>query len=261
MNGELAQLAALAAHGNAHLAGETVAELFPGNSTFRYVNGVRFRHENDETTDCLSWWGRLRDGAVTRLGLVRVRPKRRFPGILEHEAVAFAGGLSAGILTYSGVDSRDLWRPHWEVTEPNHPDRSIWAIDYAATPPAGVTLQELPGDLGAARSRMATALERIRAFAATQELESWTPWFDQALALLASPAPVPPTHPDILPPVGYSLMARQVLSAAARGWVFGGMGSWNDADLPDTAYQSVTEEYFEAVMNGIVAAVNSFKST
>jgi hypothetical protein len=101
-------------------------------------------------------------------------------------------------------------------------------------------------------------LERIHAFAVDQSLEFWIPWFTDALALLSSPDPVPPQYPDLLPPSGYPLRARQLLAAAGRGWVFGGMGSWNDLRPDDgELYEGVTQAYFDAVMNSVVAATNS----
>jgi hypothetical protein len=258
VNGELAQLVALSAHGNAALAGHA-AEWDPENSVFRFVNAVRFVGPSSEASDCTAWWNLLKNDGISRLCLVRVPPARRFPGVAEHHEVAFAGGLAAGILAQSRGNPRQIWRAYWQVTEPNHPNRAIWSIEYRSGDVASLTSLPAWPSLDSAAAALAGALRRIRTFAGTQELESWTPWFDQALALLSSPEPVPPTHPDLLPAPGYSLAARQILAAAVRGWVFGGMGSWNDADIPDPAYESVTRDYFEAVMNGIVAAVNSFE--
>ena len=258
MNAELAQLAALVGHGNAALAGSP-AELFPANSTFRFVNAIRFIGPSWEASDCATWWGMMKDEGISQLQLVRITRAKRFPGISEHHEVAFAGGLAAGILAHSDEGPGKLWRPHWRVTEPKHRQNAIWTVEYHASDATSLTTVPDSPSIDAAGKALAEALELIRHFAATQELESWTPWFDQALALLVSPAPVPPSHPDILPNLGYSLRARQILAAAVRGWVFGGMGSWNDADLPDPAYETTTQEYFEAVMNGVVAAVNSFE--
>ena len=259
MNGELAQLAALTAHGNAALNGGA-AELFPGNSVFQFVNAVRFVGPSSEASNCAAWWDMLGKDGITRLHLVRLlRLAKRFPGVAEHHEVAFAGGLAAGILAQSHDEPRAIWRAYWEVTEPKHPNRAIWSIDYRSEDAISLTGLPARPSLESAGNALAGALQGIRAFARTQELEAWTPWFDQALALLASPAPVPPNHPDILPDSGYSLTARQIVAATVRGWVFGGMGSWNDAEIPDPAYESVTRDYFEAVMNGVVAAVNSFE--
>ena len=260
MNAELAQLVALVAHGNAALAGSPV-ELFPGNSTFRFVNAIRFIGPSWEAADCATWWKMMKDEGISRLQLVRMPPAKRFPGVAEYHNVAFAGGMAAGIVTQSDGRPPEFWRAHWRVTEPRHPSNAIWTVDYHSGEATLLTPDPDVPSIDSAGKTLAQALARIRAFATTQELESWTPWFDQALALLSSPAPVPPNHPDILPNFGYSIRARQLLAAAVRGWVFGGMGSWNDADLPDPAYESVTQEYFEAEMNGVVAAVNSFEPT
>jgi hypothetical protein len=255
MNGELAQLIALTAHGNSFLAGCDTAELFPGHSTFRFVNRVRFRQVFTETNDCRSWWQSLREDGITRLRLARVPHLRRTQWIEEHEAVAFAGGLSAAILTDSNGENRNLWRSRWEVSEPQHPARAIWAIEYAAMPPNASA--DSPA-LEAARRALAESLERIHAFARDQNLADWLPWFAEAIGLLSSSDPVLPFHPDLLPETGYPLPARQLLAATVRGWVFGGMGSWNDIGSTHPAYGPLTREYFQAVMNAIVTATNAF---
>ena len=72
--------------------------------------------------------------------------------------------------------------------------------------------------------------------------------------------PTAPYHPDILPPAGYTLAAQQLLAAAVGGFVFGGMGSWNDS-APESAdarpqYERLSEELYAAVTGGLVVAIN-----
>ena len=68
-------------------------------------------------------------------------------------------------------------------------------------------------------------------------------------------------HPDILPSAGYTLAARQWLAAEVGGFVFGGMGSWNDGG-PVSAqarleYDRLTEELYSAVTDVLRVAVNT----
>jgi hypothetical protein len=92
MNGELAQLAALTAHGNAALfAPGQAVELSPSHSTFRYVNATSFDwNRSTHSSDCISWWESLQQREVTRLCLTRRERARSGLGA-EHYGSAFAG--------------------------------------------------------------------------------------------------------------------------------------------------------------------------
>jgi hypothetical protein len=53
---------------------------------------------------------------------------------------------------------------------------------------------------------------------------------------------------------------RQLLAASVAGFVFGGMGSWNDHGFSDresqARYERVTSQLYAAVMEGMATAVN-----
>ena len=259
MNGELAQLVALTAHGNAALHGPgTAVELATTNSTFRFVNDVQFAFPGSPPAHhCLAWWAGLRLRGIRRLLLTRSRPRSTMAGFSEHHQVAFAGGLAAGILAL-GDGAGERWAARWEVTQPRNRNQQIWTVSYVGQ--SATDIDNPSTTLSTAVPELARALEGIRDFAIRENLEFWIPWFTEALELLSSPDPSPPHHPDLLPTTGYSLASRQILSAATRGWVFGGMGSWNDLTPGDqTGYDGITETYFEAVMKAVVAAVNAFQ--
>jgi hypothetical protein len=115
--------------------------------------------------------------------------------------------------------------------------------------------------IGLAREQLTTALTRIIEFSSSDPaLSGWHDIFEKAKATLDLPEPIAPYYPDILPADGYSQAARQLMAASVAGFVFGGMGSWNDAGFSDTklqaVYETVTRELYAAVMNGIVCAVN-----
>jgi hypothetical protein len=68
----------------------------------------------------------------------------------------------------------------------------------------------------------------------------------------------------LLPSAGYEVIARRALAMATRSWVFGGMGSWNDVGFYDAdtqaEYRRVSEHLFQAVVDTIRDATNSFQT-
>jgi hypothetical protein len=70
-----------------------------------------------------------------------------------------------------------------------------------------------------------------------------------------------PYNPDIAPAGWLSLEQRQLLAFAVQAWVFGGMGSWNDAWFEDESqgdhYAEVTERLYEAVIAAFIAVTNA----
>jgi hypothetical protein len=145
------------------------------------------------------------------------------------------------------------------VTAPTHPAQRIWSVVYGGREGAPTTFAGLQGHLEQVRLKFRESLEEIGDFARSQEYTQWEPWFTEALELLDSPAPVPPYHGDILPRIGYPLCARQLMAAAIRGWVFGGMGSWNDLSPPNTAeYERVTAAFFSASISAVCASAEAF---
>lgn len=90
----------------------------------------------------------------------------------------------------------------------------------------------------------------------------WLSAFADALQLLNSSKPEVPYHPDMLPDLGYSLLARQVIASAVRAYVFGGMGSWNNEPSVAGAAgegSAVGRALFIAVLTGLLVAANSFQ--
>lgn len=114
-------------------------------------------------------------------------------------------------------------------------------------------------DLAAARRDLDQALGEISAFATANGLEFWVPWFDKARMALTSPSPSAPYHQDLVP-ADAPLERRQLAAAAVQGWVFGGMGSWNDEGPSDrravTEHTRVSQQLYTALLNGLTAAVN-----
>ena len=141
MHGELAQVIALAAHGSAWLAGLTAGQpprLDSGNSTFRYVRGVRFGlHEPRISqpaiaTGVAAWLAAARDRGIERFWLYIPEPGvvgtdgQRVP---ERMLVGFVGSGRWFLLGTSTKRSREIWRGSWAVGDENDPDQRIWEVE------------------------------------------------------------------------------------------------------------------------------------
>jgi hypothetical protein len=248
MNGELAQSIALVAHGNAFLGGLLAdpPALERSNTAFRYVGSVEFRGDAsfDGTARWFTW---LREQGATRLRLV-VPPS-------NPTLAGFANGLPSAVAT-----GREDWVGNHTVNDQDAPDRRIWGVVYAPHDPVA------PGEpptLHDAADELGSVLDEASAFAnANDELTGYGDLLRDARRELDAPAPRPAYHDDLLPDGGYDLRARQVVAAATHGWVFGGMGTWNDAGPAPgprrEEYDRLTRRFFEAVVRAIVAATNSF---
>jgi hypothetical protein len=67
-------------------------------------------------------------------------------------------------------------------------------------------------------------------------------------------------HADIAPSAVVPLEAKQLLAAAEIGWVFGGMGSWNDLGFPGDEgkeYETLSDRLFDLMVEAICAATNA----
>jgi hypothetical protein len=176
-------------------------------------------------------------------------------------AKAFAGAVPRAIQADlpSGFE---LWYPQWKI---GGPSEKPWTVEYRSLMFPN-SHRRLPIDLMLIKSELRFAIQRAIRFAwkSGTDLEKWGDWLEHALPLLDDANPVAPFHPDMLPEEGYSLLARQILAAAAQADVFHGMGSWNDVSFQDThfqrEYRSVSEQLYEAFKLATVMVPNSFEN-
>ena len=264
MNGELAQVICLASYGSSWLAHDGHSDppaLDRENSTFKFVGSLGFHlaagspgeeFHADTVTD---WLRRLRDREVRRLWLV-IPEAKPVTGlghpVGEHMLAGFANAGRWG-LAATGERQHEIWRASWAVGDRAAPEHRIWAVHYQ-----GAYLDEVVPqrpDVRSAHEQLARALEAAHEFAARQHLDPWPAWFERALA---SSRDIP-YHPDMLPP-DYTSEAHQLAAMAARAWVFGGMGSWNDLGFEDKAvqaeYDEVSRNLYAAVLLAMLASVN-----
>lgn len=257
MNGSLALHVALALHGNAWLAnpaGEPPA-LEASSSTFQYVRSFTAAG----ATSTAAWFALLRAEGVRRLELGCSEPRSAFDvGRTAFAGVdpwALVGGVRVWSATMTHVEgAREGGREGAREGERERP----WAVEvreFASGPPvARPTVAE-------AHAQMRAALTAATAVAQHHRWNTWSGWFGQAGLQLESRAPQPRFHPDLAPAGALDLERRRLLAAAVGAWVFGGMGSWNDASLPDAAaqaeYEQATVALYRACTTALMAVVNA----
>jgi hypothetical protein len=268
MNGELAQIVSLVAHGNLFLHGGEIAKIdLSTNSTFQYVSSVIFaRYKSNRDTQGLEiantvsdWFAFLHSTKVTRLWNIAFGWERR--DIPEHAAAAFSGGVPKAIQA-DLPNGFELWYPQWKT---GGQSQKPWVVEYRSL--MFPNSHALPiQKLSTVKNQLRQAISQAEKFSKRSDVNAsnWANWFTDSLEILDSPNPQAPFNSDMLPDSGFSLDARQILASAVQTYVFGGMGSWNDMgfEKPEIhkEYERITKELYEAVKFAIVMASNSYSS-
>ena len=265
MNGELAQIIGLVAHGNYYLNGGAVD--FSSNSTFQFVSEVKFvryrsiihKEGTEVARSVQDWFAFLRSIKVSRLWNIEFNWDQQ--DLAEHIAVSFSGGVPRAIQA-DLPRGYELWYPRWSTG--GNDKQKPWFIEYRGlqfSHSHAISVQNLE----LVKLKLEAAISKAQEFALRPGIDmgNFADCFTSALRMLGSTQPVGAYHPDMLPPEGYNLAARQVLASATRAYVFGGMGSWNDMGFSDPGvnqkYEEITKELFEAVKIAILMTSNSFE--
>ncbi len=272
MDGEVAQLAALAISANYRLSHpDDPMAWFAGQRAFASCARIAFfaarpgrfgkprRVALAETP--AGWLDLLQAGGVER---VLVSCTRQDDAGAEEETLpdrlsaGFAGGGSLWTMATLTPDGGALcWRAGWRAAFPEARDGRIWQAEYMAAP---CHAREMGGSVQEASGALARVLEEARAFALEQEFPRLAARFASALALLEGGAdplalPRPPGPADTLEPP-----ARRLLWAGQRAWIFDDPGAWRDQDFSQDVwkrYAALSETLYSATIAAIVAAVNA----
>jgi hypothetical protein len=245
-----APLVALVAHGNDALAYATAPDLLVSCSAFRQLRALDFAfadgHDRPPLTGSAAWLAELARRGASRLDLV-VTPR------VSASASAFPGGLDWEIAAvYPGLSTR--WQPEWQHAEGaglplqlSFSESDSLPLRIATTTGSGLTQ---------AQAELESALSTAQTFSDARGLGfGWR--LADARTALANPSPRPVHHLDLLPRRGFPLAARQLVAAADRGWVFGGMGSWNDRSFTDNGEQDAFDEVSTSLLQALILAVAS----
>ena len=258
-------MAALAAFGGRWLRtndARPAPDLSHGNSTFQYVGAFSAEmprrgllRRSSTVVSPEEWLAALRDTGAHDLELITDVPARG--PLPPHLASAFSNSGTWALLA-TGATDRSVWTIDWQVRDRNGPPSGRWAVTARTVSEPSLSV---PGiGVGEARDRLQGSLDAIRTFAeATDDLTEWAPWFAKSEALLFDPEPTAPYHRDLLP-IDAELRRRQLAAAVVQGWVFGGMGSWNDGGLADPTaqreYERVGAALYASLLLGLAAAAN-----
>lgn len=261
MNGELAQLVALATHASAWLAGDRAAldDLGPDGPLFRWVAETAYLAPDGRVdTDAAGWAEGLRVRGVAKVGVVIPRPGSQTKGGLTVDDRMLAGFANAGTswALATGTGLPEAWVGEWALGDRERADRRIWGVRYTGQQLDGTAPDAGAPGVGEALAALEAALRRAADFARRGEYTApWADVFERAL-----------TAPDdgelALLPASSPADARRLGAMAGAAWVFGGMGSWNDigfasGDPMAAEYEVVSADLYAAVLGGIAAAANA----
>jgi hypothetical protein len=268
MLSSLAQLIALAAHGNAYLAGYETSDFYPNNSAaFQYCSEVRFvtpmeaSGVNHKCVDPSDWFGLLKSNNCRRLVLGH---RSREADLPDHISVAFVGGGSSSYILSDLPEQSVYWFGRWESSGGGAFDSRVWRVTYTGVAANRELVGQKSGAVESWKRKLAGILAEIEGFDASHQC-GFATCFRKALeALECEDATLLAEEAEGLPVVGYRLEAKQLLAAAWRSWVFGGMGSWNDIVIEDQGeyerYEYLSQELYSAIISSIEESVNSFEA-
>jgi hypothetical protein len=149
-----------------------------------------------------------------------------------------------------------LWVARWEVGNRDDADRRIWNIAISGE---RSDLRAPVPDVRSSATELRIALSELGDFAARHDQQSWADIMRAAEEQLVSDDPKCAYYPEMVQAGALPLDRLQLLAAATRGWIFGGMGSWNDnvASVEIEEYERVSANLWKALTVAMTAAVNS----
>jgi hypothetical protein len=264
MNGELAQLVALVSYGNGILSGRLADGDLNNDSIVGPTCEVSFVYPSGPRT-VTEWIHHLRLQGVERLELDAVGQLGKEAdneSLPRHQRNAFSSTLGPTIVSHTKRNS-EVWGAEWNVVpEEERVGELVWLIRYRQVY-TGPRLSLTHPSVVEASRLLSRSLVRIRQFAEVNAQPDWATFFATASEALAGRAEVEEHYLSLL--ALPSPDALRLLGAAAKGWAFGGMGSWNDLDFSndDNAqvnYNRVTSEHYQASLTALDAATNAATS-
>lgn len=273
MNGELAQLIAITSYGNHFLNnGNILDDFYPTNTTFLSCETVEFveyresfffskEKEKVVATTPTNWFKKLKKGGCRKLRLYFQFSEDQSL-VQDHKMAGMLGGGGNWLIEAIYEDYSDFWIDRWILDDNKSANQTTWKVSYILLESLEPIIN-LQFDLETAKGNLNQTLTKISDFASQHNFQEWVKVFEEAKAILFSTNPIENYYfHDIIDSVNYSLTAQQVLFAAGRAWVFGGMGSWNDISFDNEEdnirYEELSAELYNKIIQSIIASVNSF---
>jgi hypothetical protein len=259
MQETIAQVLGLAMHANAFLRGQAIGDLWPDATFFGYCRSVAFLPgepdpERPTAADPRAWLTSLAGRQSVRVRVTR----RGLPGFSDRMSVGFVDGGSRWLIEENGGARPLAWSASWSFADRAIQDGRIWAVTYLGL--AADSSRTEPPDLDGVEETVGRSLEAIGRFAERID-SSYAGTFRRALACLdGAEAFQSRYHPDLAPSGFLSRQAERILAACDSGWVFGGMGSWNDGaycGVHAETGDALSDQLFDALQSGLTAVANS----
>jgi hypothetical protein len=267
MQTPILQSISLVLAGRALAAGIDLQQYWPAASVFQFCHSVRFFEGKPDDPDSALreyaadprvWLARCLQQTPVQFRLVYLPSQQASLG--DRHSVGFVGGGGSWLVEIDDGHDVSWWEPHWRIGDRQDPERRIWEVGYFRRPPQRDMARPVAASPGEIAQRLEHQFAAIADFARGQDLGEFAAVFDAARQRLTSAAPFDNlVHADVDPGHQLSLPARQLLAAAQIGWVFGGMGSWNDRSFPGAVgerYEKLSDDLFGSLIEAVIAAVN-----
>lgn len=263
--------ASLVLHINAQRKGIVTAAF--GNSSTTFCECIRFLHKSEPpnpnqedpnwhiATESVDAW--LESLSGVGRALLAYEPSGD-PRLSDRLSSGLVGGGGHWFVCLDR-GTFECWEGWWRIGNQKAEDRRIWQVHYARVVESLAMESEQLADITAPLASVASALmgslERTRAFALRHSLDGFAACFERAMACLNPTLSAPePFHKDLAPLGSLSDEAARLFAACQHGWVFGGMGSWNDLGVrgEDKAeYEAVSDELFNQINRAFCVACNA----
>jgi hypothetical protein len=259
VTGPIAQAIALVISGRAYLASRErlpTLRLGPTSSGMKFCEFVRFEMHDAAggiASSPRGWLLRLKAAGVWDLRLTcEPSGNKREP---DWRTAWGTGGGPRWIVSAVSDGAPMNWRDDWQVGDQARKDKRIWRVTYAQQAEG----REAPGrarNLDRVQSDLRASLIRIHDYAVKTGEKFFREYFAEALTRLDSREPMHGLWcEDVAPADLVSLAGRQLIGAAAKSWVFGGMGWWPDRPGNDE-FDDVSARLFDAINAALACGAN-----
>lgn len=260
MIGNFVQMIALATYGNAYLSGERLPDgFYPRNKVFRSSGSVNFRDgSGDILTDSPpEWFEHIKDKGCVKLRVYHQGSSNH--DTPDHMLAGFVGGGGTWLIEAVYPEFSDMWIDRWTVSE-DKSEKTSWIVNYILVAEKRPSI-ELPVAPDNVKHGLNEAFTQISLFAYEQGLNHFGEIFERANEQLNNEDPQFGEYSkNLFPPGEHPLIKRQLFAAVQAGWVFGGMGSWNDLGFynkeTNVQYAQVSADLYSAINRAITCVVN-----
>jgi hypothetical protein len=267
MTGTLAQIITLTTYGSEYLQKGELEDFYPQNSSFGACYSVEFKELNKDISTSnkteivyaenpIVWFELLKKEGCKQLRLFYQFAKEE-----DHQLVGFVGDSENIFIECVYENYSDFWISTWNYDE-NFGEKP-WKVLYEKAVSKQATINQ-QYHLAEIRVELKSILKKITEFALQETTGNWVDIFEKSKNILESDKPETKFyHNDWIVTSNYELENRQLLLAANKAFVFGGMGSWSDMLFNNTEtermYNELSAELYEIITKTIVSAINKDK--